>query len=56
MPTRIPEYLAPIGSLLIAAVVLSRASARCAVPALLAFIGLGMLAGQGGIRLIEFKN
>jgi potassium/hydrogen antiporter len=56
MPTRIPEYLTLVGSLLIAAVLLSRASARFGVPVLLAFIGLGMLAGQDGLGRIEFKN
>lgn len=56
MPTGIPEYLALVGSLLIVAVLLSRASARFGVPALLAFIGLGMLAGQDALGLIEFKN
>ena len=39
-----------------AGIVLSRASARFGVPALLTFLALGMLAGEEGIGRIFFNN
>ena len=39
-----------------AGVLLSRASARFGVPALLTFLALGMLAGEQGIGRIFFSN
>ena len=53
---QIGEYLAIVGALLITAVLLSRASAWFGVPAMLAFIGLGMLMGEDGLGRIGFSN
>jgi cell volume regulation protein A len=52
----IADYLTIIGILLIAAILLSRASARFGVPALLAFVGLGMLAGEDGLGRFVFSD
>src|SRR5215472_3977395 len=56
MPTSIATYLTLLGALLVAGVLLSRASARFGVPALLTFLGLGMLAGEEGIGGIVFND
>jgi NhaP-type Na+/H+ and K+/H+ antiporter len=44
------------GLLLIVSVVASKAAARTGVPALLIFLGIGMLAGSEGLIGIEFDN
>jgi len=49
-------YLTVLGALLVAGVLLSRASARFGVPTLLAVLTLGMLAREGGIGGIAFNN
>lgn len=56
MPTPIAARLALVGLLLIAAILLSRASARFGVPALLSFVGLGMLAGEDGLGRFVFND
>jgi potassium/hydrogen antiporter len=56
MPTLIATYLTVVGALLLVGVFLSRASARFGVPALLAFLVLGMLAGGEGLGRIFFSN
>ncbi len=44
------------GALLIASILLGRTTNRIGIPALLAFLGLGMLAGEQGIGRIEFGD
>jgi cell volume regulation protein A len=56
VPTSIATYLTVLGALLVAGVLLSRASARFGVPALLTFLALGMLAGEEGIGRFFFSN
>lgn len=54
LPTAI--VLAIVGALLLAGALFSRATQRAGVPVLLAFLGLGMLAGSEGVGGIAFEN
>jgi cell volume regulation protein A len=50
------SYVTIAGLLLLASLVLGRSTNRIGVPALLAFIGLGMLAGEQGLGRITFAD
>lgn len=52
----VEQVLVAIGILLLASVLASRASGRLGVPALVVFLGLGMLAGSEGIGGIYFDD
>lgn len=54
--TPLEPILIVAGLLLIVSVVASKAAARTGVPALLIFLGIGMLAGSEGLIGIEFDN
>src|SRR5690348_2719184 len=56
MPTPIAIYLAVLGALLALGVMISGASARFGVPLMLAFLIIGMLAGENGIGRIAFSD
>ena len=56
MPTPIALYLTILGALLAAGVMVSRTSARFGIPLLLAFLAIGMLAGENGVGHISFSN
>ncbi|PWH14585.1 MAG: potassium/proton antiporter [Anaerolineae bacterium] len=56
MFTSIELLLLSISVLLLLAILVSKASGRVGVPALAAFLGLGMLAGSDGIGGIYFDN
>jgi potassium/hydrogen antiporter len=50
------SYLTASGLLMIASILLGRTTNRIGVPALLAFLGLGMIAGAQGIGRIAFSD
>jgi len=50
------SYATVAGMLMIASILLGRTTNRIGVPALLAFLGLGMMAGEQGIGRIEFAD
>src|ERR1700756_4776507 len=50
------SYLTASGLLMIASILLGRTTNRIGVPALLAFLGLGMMAGEQGIGRIKFAD
>ena len=50
------SYLTVAGLLMIASILLGRTTNRIGVPALLAFLGLGMIAGEQGIGRIAFSD
>src|SRR5216683_6289383 len=50
------SYLTVAGLLMIASILLGRTTNRIGVPALLAFLGLGMIAGAQGIGRIAFSD
>ncbi|HUP50529.1 MAG TPA: potassium/proton antiporter [Thermoanaerobaculia bacterium] len=52
----IEQILLGIALLLLLSIIASKASGRLGVPALLVFLGLGMLAGSEGIGRIEFND
>jgi cell volume regulation protein A len=56
MPTPIALYLTILGALLAVGVMVSRTSARFGIPLLLAFLSIGILAGENGIARISFSN
>jgi potassium/hydrogen antiporter len=50
------SYVTVAGLLMIASILLGRTTNRIGVPALLAFLGLGMIAGEQGIGRIAFSD
>src|SRR6266478_2363633 len=50
------SYVTASGLLMIASIMLGRTTNRIGVPALLAFLGLGMIAGEQGIGRIAFSD
>jgi potassium/hydrogen antiporter len=50
------SYVTAAGLLMIASIMLGRTTNRIGVPALLAFLGLGMIAGEQGIGRIAFSD
>ena len=56
MPTAVAIYLTVLGVLLVAGVLLSGVTARLGIPTLLAFLTIGMLAGEDGFGGITFNN
>lgn len=55
-PLIIAAFLAVVGLLLGGAVMLTRAAGRIGVPIALGFIGLGILAGRGGVGGVIIEN
>jgi cell volume regulation protein A len=52
----IDQIFIAAGLLLLLSVVLSKALSRTGIPALLIFLGIGMLAGSDGVGKIQFEN